>query len=115
MNDKTVILFSSDATDLYKGDIFRILALPEEYTIQFRYERKYVLENFRDNPTNLVNRKAIVFFLSGNDLKKAAEERKLIQHPIRCCTIREAFLDEGTDQIILILKLASKKSDATNI
>jgi hypothetical protein len=105
MDDKKIILFSSDATELYKADIFRVLALPIEYTIQFRYERKYVLEKFRDNPAQLINREAVAFFLAGNDLNTPVGERKLKPYPIRQCKIKNAFLDKGTDQIILILKL----------
>jgi len=102
---KHITLFSSDATELYKADIFRVLALPSEHTIQFRYERQYVLEMFRENPSALIGREAVIFFLAGNDLQKKPEDRKLVPYPVRACTVRDSFLDKGTDQVILILDL----------
>lgn len=105
MTKKCIILFSSDATDLYKADIFRVLALPKGYTIQFRYETKYVLEELRDKPEQLKSREAVIFFLAGNDLKKAPADRVLRRYPIRSCKVTDAFLDKNTKQLILILQL----------
>jgi hypothetical protein len=105
MKQKYIIFFSSDASDLYKADIFRVLALPDSYTIQFRYQRQYVLEEFRENPAQLKNRRAAIFFLAGNDLSKPSAERVIRRYPVRSCTVIDAFLDENTDQIILILQL----------
>jgi hypothetical protein len=103
--DKRVLLFSSDARPLYKGDIFRALALPDDHTLQFRYPRKYVELEFRDKPNDLVGKEAVIFFLSGNDQATVSEERKLKPHPIRACTIQDAFPDQDTQQIMLILRL----------
>lgn len=105
MNTNHIILFSSDAKPLYKGDIFRVLALPDDYTIQFRYPVEYVEKNILRNPSGLVNRDAVIFFLAGNDLSKKAEERKLVPFPIRGCKIKEAFIDSVTSQLFLILEL----------
>jgi hypothetical protein len=106
MKQKRIIFFSSDASDLYKADIFRVLALPDGYTIQFRYERQYVLEEFREKPEQLKSRQAVIFFLAGNDLSKPAAERKLRPYPIRSCKVKDAFLDKNTDKVILILELS---------
>jgi hypothetical protein len=97
--------FCSDATDLFKADIFRVLALPKGYTIQFRYETKYVLEELRDKPEQLKGREAVIFFLAGNDLKKNPEDRVLRRYPIRSCKVTDSFLDKNTKQVILILQL----------
>src|SRR6266480_3485491 len=106
MKQKRIIFFSSDASDLYKADIFRVLALPDGYTIQFRYERQYVLEEFREKPEQLKSRQAVIFFLAGNDLSKLPAERKLRPYPIRSCKVKDAFLDKNTDKVILILELS---------
>jgi len=105
MNKKHILLFSSDATELYKADIFRVLALPNEHTIQFRYERKYVLDTLRDNPSALVGRDAVIFFLAGNVKTTEPKDRVLTRYPIRACKIKDAFHDKGTEQLILILEL----------
>ena len=42
MPSETIALFSSDARDLYKADVFRALALPAGYVLHFRYPQKYV-------------------------------------------------------------------------
>jgi len=103
--DTRVILFSSDATLLYKGDIFRVLALPEGHTIQFRYPKKYVAPSFRETPEQLVGKESVIFFLAGNDLSKPIEQRQLTSYPIRSCCVIEAFYDSNTQQIIMVLKL----------
>lgn len=104
-NSKAILLFSSDAADLYKGDIFRTLALPENHTIQFRYRRQYVIEPYRDNPRDLINERAFVFFLTGNNLQTPPEHRRLVPHPIRACKILDSCRDKNTDEVILILQL----------
>ncbi len=37
-----IVFFSLDARDLYKADVYRALALPTGYALQFRYQRKYI-------------------------------------------------------------------------
>lgn len=103
--DKRILLFSSDAKTLYKGDVFRALALPMDHTLQFRYPRKYVLGEYRDNPKSLRGRDGVIIFLSGNDTSKPEVERKLERHPIRECLILDAFSDPESEQVILILRL----------
>src|SRR5258708_6440682 len=105
MPQKNIILFSSDSSDLYKAGVFRVLALPKGYALQFRYARRWVLEEFRDNPERLKNRQAVIFFLAGNDLSKVPAERHLRLYPLRTCQVIDARLDENTDLIILILRL----------
>jgi hypothetical protein len=105
MSEKRVALFSSDATDLYRGDVFRVLALPEICTIQFRYPKKYVQKAFRDAPETLISRQATIFFVGGNDLKIAFNERKLVSIPVRSCVIKESLIDANSDQLLLILEL----------
>jgi hypothetical protein len=103
--ERTIALYSSDATVLYKADVFRTLALPKEYTIQFRYDKTHVSPELLKDIESLRNKPAIVIFLSGNDQSIAPEKRQLDRHVIRRCLIRDAFEDETTQLLILILEL----------
>ena len=44
-----IILFSSDARDLYKEDVFKAICLPKGYVIHFRYAKEYVDDNLLKN------------------------------------------------------------------
>lgn len=105
MRKDVVLFFSSDATPLYKGDVFRVLALPRAYRIQFRYPYGYVAEEFQKDPRPLIGKAGLVVFVAGNDLNKKENERTLQFFPIRACKVSDAFNDTTTEQIIVILEL----------
>lgn len=102
---KSILLFSSDAKALYQGDIFRALALPMDHVLQFRYPKQYVLEKYREDTESLIGENATVFFVSGNKQDTPEAERRLLFHPIRSSNIVDAFYDNVSEQVILMLKL----------
>jgi len=65
----TICAFSSDSRELYKADIYRVLALPENHIVYFRYKKKYVDDNLLNNTKKLNNQKVAIFFTHGNDLE----------------------------------------------
>jgi hypothetical protein len=103
--NKILLLYTSDATPLYKGDVFRVLALPDEYCIQFRYPYQFVPMEFTNKISDYAGHSAVVVFVAGNDLTKRVPNRNLTYVPVRECRIRQAFADPKTEQVILILEL----------
>jgi hypothetical protein len=100
-----ILFFSSDATQLYKADIFRCLAAPDCFTIQFRYAEQWVHPNIFKAPANIRDRSGIVIFVAGNDENSRKEQVPLRFYPIRFCTVKDAFFDSDTQQIIVIIAL----------
>lgn len=100
-----IIFYSSDARPLYKADVFHCLALPDCYTIQFRYPREFVHPDIAANPGAIIGGFGIVVFVAGNDQTVAAEARILTFHSIRFCTVKDAAFDVHTRQLLVILQL----------
>jgi hypothetical protein len=100
-----LVFFSSDASVLYKADIYRCLALPAEYTIQFRYRPRWVHETVRRSLSKIKSRTGIIFFVPDIDQKTSEREPQFEWYPIRWCTVIDAFLEQDIDQITFILKL----------
>jgi hypothetical protein len=100
-----LVFFSSDSHALYKADVFRCLALPDCYTIQFRYPRHLVLPEIADNPSRIVGGFGVIVFVAGNDQTIPPAARAVAFHPIRFCTVRDAVFDVHTRQLLVILQL----------
>ena len=105
MASEQILFFSSDATQLYQADIFRCLAAPDCFTIQFRYRETWVHPEIWRDPKKIRGHAGIVIFIAGNDQKLPIEERTLGFYPIRFCTVKDAFFDHDTEQMIAILAL----------
>ena len=101
-----IIFFSSDATALYKGDIFRCLALPDGHTIQFRYAKQWMHEQIANAPHEIKNRLGLIVFVGGNDNPNIpSNQRRLKFEPVRLCTVKDAEFDYATEQVLVILEL----------
>jgi len=100
-----ICFFSSDARELYKSDVFRVLALPKEYVIQFRYQTKYIQDSLTSNLNQLVNKEALIFYVSGNDTTKPKEERELKYSCIRKVKIIDFYKDTKIDTVHFFLEM----------
>lgn len=103
---KIIGFFSSDARDLYESDIFRILAYPDDYVIQFRYSKTHISEDILDKLNNLIGKEAVIFFTKGNNLEVEIEHRKITNYSIRKAIIVDIVDDEnGTGRVYFYLQL----------
>lgn len=103
---KTIAFFSSDAYPLYKIDIFRSLALPNGYTLQFRYNRRHISQNIFSDISSLIDREGCIFFVPNNNLEIPLQQRNLGNKiSIRKVKIVEATYDSLTEQILFFLEL----------
>ena len=100
-----IIFFSSDSKDLYKGDVFRCLALPEGHTIQFRYRKDWMDPELLDALHKTKDRFGLIVFVGGNDEQIPKEQRKLTYHSIRFCKVRDVFFDYDTQRLMTTLEL----------
>src|SRR5205809_928325 len=90
----TIAFFSSDAHDLYKADVFRVLALPKNHTIQFRYKRKYIDGELLSNLDQLKGKEGCVFLVTGNTTSEVpSAERNLEIFSIRKVKILDYYND----------------------
>lgn len=102
---KNICAFSSDARELYKADIFRVLSLPENSIIHFRYSKKYVDGNFLHNINSIINKNCYILFTTNNDLSKNENIGSIRNIPIRKAIINNALCHKDTDLIHIFLKL----------
>jgi hypothetical protein len=99
----TICAFSSDSRELYKADIYRVLALPENHIVHFRYKTKYVDDNLLQIPKKLKKQKVAIFFTHGNDL---GSQENMFQHfSVRWATITNTELSSETDVFHVYMKL----------
>lgn len=100
--DKYIGFFSSDARILYKDDIYRVMALPEDYIIKFRYQKKHILNSLYNE--NLLNKEAIIFFSQGNNDVKG--DKKVFQnYSLRKAEIKDITYDSNTELVYYYLSL----------
>jgi hypothetical protein len=105
MPREIIALFSSDARELYKGDIFRVLALPHNYTIHFRYRSGYFQDDLLRGLNSLIGKEGVIFYAVGNDLTKPKEQRVITLHSIRNVIIKDIQHDPDLDLINFYLEL----------
>ena len=105
MATEQILFFSSDATQLYKADIFRCLAAPDCFTIQFRYAKRWVQPDIGRDPEKIRGKSGIVVFVAGNEQTVPIERLQLKLYPIRFCKVQDAFFDHDTEKIIVVLAL----------
>jgi len=105
--DQVIAFFSSDYRELYKGDIYRVLSLPENYVIEFRYQTRYISDKVLNDLDKLIEKKGIIFFVSGNDPAIEKEKRKLSFYSIREVSVVKISRDYKLQTINFYLKLGS--------
>lgn len=99
----TICAFSSDSKELYKADIYRVLALPKNHIVHFRYKTKYVDDNLLQKPKKLKKQKVAIFFTHGNDLD--ASENTFQHFSVRWATITNTEISAVTDVFHVYMKL----------
>ena len=112
MTDKILALFSSDSRELYKADVYRVLALPPGYCLQLRYRRKHIDGAALAKINTLVGKQGIIFFVAGNDLSKPKHERTLTLTSLRAFEVVEILEDANIETFNFYVKLG-KFADAT--
>ena len=98
-----ICAFSSDSRELYKADIYRVLALPQGHTVHFRYKKKYVDDNLLRSEEQLKDQPAVVFFTSGNPIK--GDEDNLANTSVRWASVTHCEISNETDVFHVYLKL----------
>jgi hypothetical protein len=101
----TIAFFGSDSRDLYKTDIFRALALPKGYVLQYRYQKKHIHQELVTNLAGMKGQAGQIIFVTGNDLSKAEADRMLAFHPIRQVTIKDVYIDPNIETVHFYLEM----------
>ena len=101
---ETICAFSSDSRELYKADIYRVLALPEDHIVHFRYKKKYVDDNILNNSKKLKKQKVAIFFTHGNDLS-SSDDNKFQHFSVRWANITTTEFSPETDVFHIYMKL----------
>lgn len=100
-----ICAFSSDSRELYKADIYRVLALPVGHIVHFRYKKKYVDDNILQSHEQLKHEKVAIFFTHGNDL--SAQDKSFQHFSIRWATIAHTEISNETDVFHVYMKLGN--------
>lgn len=110
-----ICAFSSDSRELYKADIYRVLALPKGHIVHFRYKKKYVDNSFLAASAKLKDETVAIFFTHGNEQGK---ETQLSHISVRWATISNFEISDETDVFHAYLKLGefcNVTVDSTNL
>ncbi len=106
MNSEIFTFFSSDSDELYKADIFRALALPRGYVIQFRYPIEFIDPKFRTDLAGFIGKKGCIFFVGGNNQALPANKRSHQIFSVCEVTVRQVLPDDDdTKQVYFLLEL----------
>lgn len=99
----TLCAFSSDSRELYKADIYRVLALPTDHIVHFRYKKKYVDDNILSDVNSIKNQKVAIFFTHGNKIGNS--ENEYTHFSVRWATVSHYEISKETDVFHLYMKL----------
>ena len=87
-----ISLISTNARGLYHDDILRVINLPNDYVMKFRYQKKYILEDIISNQKKYINKEAVIVYAAGDYRDK--EQHEIEHYAIRKCTIVEIVDNE---------------------
>jgi len=102
------LFFSSDIYSLYKKDILAAISLPTDYSIHFRYPKKFVPADFFALPVGikrLKEKEGIIIYVKGNDNNQLPQNRNISFIPIRMVRVRDIYYDSTTDLVHVFLIL----------
>lgn len=97
--------FSSDARDLYEADVFRALALPNDFVLHFRYRSKYVDDDISYNLMDIIGEQGAIFYSIGNKLDADERDRITENISIRKVFVKDVYKDANTNLIHFYLGL----------
>lgn len=106
---KKIALFSSDATSLYKKDVFRIMGLQDEFVIHFRYGIEH-LNMCLDEFKKAKGQSVLIFYTNGNDLAVDINARQITNIPLREAEIVDLIDASDTGLVHVYLKLKGFKN-----
>jgi len=98
-----ICAFSSDSRELYKADIYRVLAFPENHIVHFRYKTKYVDGKYIDKPNKLKKKTVAIFFTHGNEIGSKKNQSQHIS--VRWAVVTNAEYSLDTDVFHVYMKL----------
>lgn len=101
---KVICAFSSDSRPLYIADIYRVLALPEDYIVRFRYKKKYVGDAILNDPQSVIGADVAVFFSGGNKAV-STPSNDLTHVSVRMAQIVKVEVSESTNVFHVSLSL----------
>lgn len=100
---KIICAFSSDSRSLYKADIYRVLSLPVNSIVHFRYKAKYVADDVLDSSGSLVGKSVAVFFTRTEKSGLASDEYENIS--VRWACISSVERSKETDVFHVYMRL----------
>ncbi|HFK5463610.1 TPA: hypothetical protein ACGZ88_000093 [Morganella morganii] len=108
MTNKYIGAFSSDNREIYKADIYKVMSLPNDGVIHFRYKKKYVDNDILHmQPEKYKENKVIIYLTQGNTDATSSENENLTNISIREAEIVKCFYSTDTDVFHIYLKLSN--------
>jgi hypothetical protein len=93
--------FSSNKRKLYEEDIFKVMSLPQDYVIHFRYNKQWIHADVLDKLPVLKNRRGIIYY--AYYVQGAREPDALIS--VREVEINDIIDESDTELVHFYLKL----------
>lgn len=98
--EEYICAFSSDYRELYKADIYKVLSMPNDFVIHFRYKLKYIEQSILDNIKANLKKDVIIFYSPNNDLTNVSDNLS-----IRKAKLVRAEISQDTGLFHAFLKL----------
>ncbi|WP_214849116.1 hypothetical protein [Exiguobacterium sp. s193] len=116
--EKALIFISSNYRSLYVEDIYRALALPKKFVIQYRYQLEHIDKHLLDDLESKKDRVGVIYYSydSENEYKGTIEDcREKVFLPIRKVIIKGIEKKEEMGQINFYLELGDFINSNLNV
>ena len=100
--DSYLCAFSSNSRELYLSDIYRVLSLPDDSIIQFRYKKKYVDNDIIESLDSIENKDVLLFFTNSVPNYGISDS-----YPIRKAKVMKVEYSEQTQLVHLFMSLTN--------
>ncbi len=100
--EKFICAFSSDSRILYLADIYKVLSLPDNFVIHFRYKKKYIEQKILNDLNSYIGKTVIIFFTHTDGLNSTS-----FDIPVRKAILIKAEIVEQTGLFHAYMQLSN--------
>lgn len=100
-----ICAFSSDSRSLYKADIYRVVNLPSDHVVHFRYKKKYVEDALLSKNFQHYGKEVLIVYTAGNSIDLDNKDKKIKNLSIRKASIVDFQIDSETEVCHVYMKL----------
>lgn len=100
-----ICAFSSDSRSLYEADIYRVVNLPSDHVVHFRYKKKYVEDALLGKNFQHYGKEVLIVYTAGNAIDLDNKDKTIKNLSIRKASIVDFQIDSETEVCHVYMKL----------